>query len=81
MKPNFHSYQLTKEYIETVKANPTVAATDELLSGQFDEIESSQNTLNWDAPFYGPSIYMKHIAGLLAFLFMYGMGGQLFVSF
>ncbi|MGF1878700.1 hypothetical protein L4D77_25890, partial [Photobacterium frigidiphilum] len=66
---------------ETVKANPTVAATDELKDGQFNEIESSQNPLNWDAPFYGPTKYMKHIAGLLGFLFMYGMGGQLFVSF
>ncbi|MGF1879150.1 hypothetical protein L4D77_28240 [Photobacterium frigidiphilum] len=75
MKPNFYSYQLTKEFIETVKANPTVAATDELKDGQFNEIESSQNPLNWDTPFYGPSKYMKHIAGLLAFLFMYGGGG------
>ncbi|CAG22497.1 hypothetical protein [Photobacterium profundum] len=75
MKPNFYSYQLTKEFIETVKANPTVAATDELKDGQFNEIESSKNQLNWDAPFYGPTKYMKHIVGLLGFLFMYGVGG------
>ncbi|CAG20470.1 hypothetical protein [Photobacterium profundum] len=75
MKPNFYSYQLTKEFIDTVKANPTVAATDELKDGQFNEIELSQNPLNWDAPFYGPTKYMKHIVGLLGFLFMYGVGG------
>ncbi|CAG22495.1 hypothetical protein [Photobacterium profundum] len=77
MQPNFHTNQLTDEYIETVKANPTVEATDELLSGQFDEIESSQNTLNWDVPHYGPYKYIREVVGLLAFLFMYGGGGYI----
>ncbi|MGF1879149.1 hypothetical protein L4D77_28235 [Photobacterium frigidiphilum] len=61
MKPNFYSYQLTKEFIDTVKANPTVTVTDELKDGQFNEIESSQNPLNWDAPHYGPYKYIREV--------------------
>ncbi|MGF1786085.1 hypothetical protein L4D00_09830 [Photobacterium swingsii] len=75
MKPNFFSYQLTDDFIETVKTNPTVDAIDELYDSQFNEVASSNNNLNWDAPYYGPFKYLREMAGLLIFGFMYGMGG------
>ncbi|MGF1692214.1 hypothetical protein L4C35_13480 [Photobacterium kagoshimensis] len=77
MKPNFLSYQLTDEFIETVKTNPTVDAIDELLDSQFNEVASSNNNLNWDAPYYGPFRYLREMAGIFGFLFMYGIGGFL----
>ncbi|MEZ8094157.1 hypothetical protein ACED51_08700 [Photobacterium swingsii] len=77
MKPNFFSYQLTDEFIETVKTNPTVDAIYELYDSQFNEVASSNNNLNWDAPYYGPFRYLREIAGIFGFLFMYGIGGFL----
>ncbi|MGF1692216.1 hypothetical protein L4C35_13490, partial [Photobacterium kagoshimensis] len=75
MKPNFFSYQLTDDFIETVKTNPTVDVIDELLDSQFNEVASSNNKLNWDAPYYGPHKYIREIAGFIIFTLMYGMGG------
>ncbi|KMV29182.1 hypothetical protein AB733_19580 [Photobacterium swingsii] len=77
MKPNFLSYQLTDDFIETVKTNPTVDVIDELLDSQFNEVASSNNKLNWDAPYYGPFRYLREMAGIFGFLFMYGIGGFL----
>ncbi|WP_281221788.1 hypothetical protein [Photobacterium sanguinicancri] len=75
MKPNFLSYQLTDEFIETVKTNPTVDAIDELFDSQFNEVASSNNNLNWDATYLGPSSYVREYLAIGMFIMMYFLFG------
>ncbi|MEZ8739714.1 hypothetical protein AB6E21_06775 [Photobacterium swingsii] len=75
MKPNFFSYQLTDSYIDAFKINPTAQTIDKVLGSQFDEAESIQHRINWDATYPGPSSYVREYLAIGMFIMMYFLFG------